>query len=101
MLPRESCSYSRLILVMAQDRLLSPWTAARSRSRWLALPLALLVCCLSSLTVGNARASGLRGPAQPVSDPRELLRQLNNATIDPSQVYALRDAQITRDRIRI
>ena len=92
---------SRQILVMAEDRPLSAWTAVRRPGRWLVLPLALLVCCLSSLTPGNAKASGGRSPAQPVPDPRELVRQLNNATIDPSQVYALRDAQITRDRIRI
>src|SRR6516164_8623953 len=92
---------SRQILVMTEDRPLSAWTAVRRPGRWLVLPLALLVCCLSSLTPESARASGGRSLAQPVSDPRELLRQLNNATIDPSQVYALRDAQITRDRIRI
>jgi len=62
---------------------------------------AFLLCCLSCLTPGSVRASGGRSPVPPVSDPRELLDQLNSATIDPSQIYALRDAQITRDRVRI
>jgi hypothetical protein len=34
-------------------------------------------------------------------DPHELLEQLNSTTVDPSQIYALRDAQITRDRLKI
>jgi hypothetical protein len=88
--------------VMTNHRVLAGWIAVRRRPcRWLLLPLAFLVWCLSSLNLGNARASGGSSATQPVSDPHELLRQLNNATIDPSQVYAVRDAQIARDRVRI
>ena len=39
------------------------------------------------------------GVAQKAPDPRELLSQLNNATIDPTQVYVLRNTHITRDRV--
>jgi len=39
------------------------------------------------------------GVAQKPSDPRELLDQLNNASVDSTQVYALRDARITRDGV--
>ena len=67
----------------------------------LSLPLAVLLCCLFCLTFENLRTSGAGSSVQPVSDPTELLHQLNNATIDPSQIYALRDAQIARDRARI
>jgi hypothetical protein len=47
------------------------------------------------------RASGATSPVQQGPDPSELLHQLNTASIDPSQVYALRDAQIVRDRVKI
>ncbi|MHB8654590.1 MAG: M1 family aminopeptidase [Terriglobia bacterium] len=33
--------------------------------------------------------------------PRELFDQLNNLSIDPAQIYVLRDAQISRDRVKI
>src|SRR5579859_5018072 len=33
--------------------------------------------------------------------PRELFDQLNNLSIDPPQIYVLRDAQISRDRVKI
>lgn len=38
--------------------------------------------------------------AQPL-DARKILEHLNNVAIDPSQVYVLRDAQITRDRVKL
>ena len=38
---------------------------------------------------------------QPGSRPRELFNQLNNLSIDPGQIYALRGAQISRDRVKI
>ena len=65
------------------------------------LLLALLLCWLSCLTLVDVKASAGSSSGQAVSDARELLDQLNNSTIDPSQVYVLRDAQITRDRVRI
>jgi hypothetical protein len=40
-----------------------------------------------------------QGFAQTPTDARELLQKLNNLTIDPAQIYVLRDAQITRDRV--
>lgn len=39
--------------------------------------------------------------AQQLSEPRRLFEQLSNVSIDPSQIYVLRDAQITRDRVKI
>jgi hypothetical protein len=39
--------------------------------------------------------------AQKPPDPRELLEQLNKVAIDPSQVYVLRNAQMTRDRLKL
>ena len=41
----------------------------------------------------------VRGFAQTTSDPKELLQKLNDLTIDPGQIYVLRDVQITRDRV--
>ena len=38
-------------------------------------------------------------PAQQLSEPLELLKQLNNVALDPTQVYAIRDARITRGRM--
>jgi hypothetical protein len=86
---------------MGKSRLPSAWTAVRKVGRWSWLRRVFPVWCLSGLIFANVGTCGARSPAQPVSDPRELLRQLNDATIDPSQIYALRDAQITRDRVRI
>jgi len=40
-----------------------------------------------------------QGFAQTPTDARELLQKLNNLTIDPAEIYVLRDAQITRDRV--
>jgi hypothetical protein len=82
---------------MVENRL-SAWIAGRRLGRSLPLPLAFLLSCL---TFGNMRASGGRSPVEPGPDPRELLHQLNNASVDPSQVYALRNAQIIRDRVKI
>jgi hypothetical protein len=39
--------------------------------------------------------------AQDVWDPKELLRNLNQASVDPAEVYVLRNAQITRDRVNL
>jgi hypothetical protein len=44
-------------------------------------------------------AAGVR--AQKPLDPREVLEQLNNAAVDPTQIYVLRNAQITRDRMKM
>jgi hypothetical protein len=71
---------------------------------WRLPRLALLVCYLLPFILVTAGAKAGRGSSQPApggSDPRELLDQLNSATLDPGQVYALRNAQITRDRVRI
>ena len=37
--------------------------------------------------------------AQTPPNPRELLEQLNDVSIDPAQIYVLNDAHITRDRV--
>ncbi len=39
--------------------------------------------------------------AQEIADPRALLDRLNNVVIDPSQIYVLRNAHLTRDRIKL
>ena len=59
----------------------------------LALPAALwlLVC---SLPVNPGRAQQSPGPL-------ELLQQLNRVALDPNQVYAIRDAHITRARLNL
>ena len=85
---------------MAENRLFA-WIAVRRPRRNVLLPLAFLLWCFSCLTLSNMRASGGRSPVQQGPDPSELLHQLNTANIDPSQVYALRDAQIVRDRVKI
>jgi len=41
------------------------------------------------------------GPAQQPSDPLELLNQLNSVTLDPTQIYVIRDAHITRARMNL
>ena len=40
-------------------------------------------------------------PAQQHPDPRELLEQLNNVAIDPSEIYVLRNVRLTRDRLNL
>lgn len=54
------------------------------------------LCCLVWLLLLTAG-----GFAQKALDPRELYSQLNNASVDPSQVYVLRNARITRDRVNL
>ena len=39
--------------------------------------------------------------AQQLSEPLELLKQLNSVTLDPTQVYVIRDAHITRARMNL
>ena len=45
--------------------------------------------------------TGRYSVAQVPADPNRLLQQLNEAQIDPSQVYVLRDTQIARDRVKL
>ncbi len=58
----------------------------------------LLFVVLFMLAVG-AFSRAARAQASPA--PQALLEQLNQVSIDPLQVYVLRDAQITRDRMKI
>jgi hypothetical protein len=39
--------------------------------------------------------------AQPFPEPLELLKQLNRVTLDPTQIYVIRDAHITRARMNL
>ncbi len=64
-----------------------------ARLRWV---LFYLAC-----TLGGAVASAQQAPNAQASDPRELLEQLNSVSIDPAQIYVLRNAQIARDRVKI
>ena len=60
--------------------------------------------CRFALPVFLLLASLLRAaPSQPPQppDPLELLKQLNSATLDRTQVYAIRNARITRDRMSL
>ena len=41
-----------------------------------------------------------RSTPQP-PDPLELLKQLNSVTLDPNQVYVIRDAHITRAQMNL
>lgn len=67
----------------------APWAAANSAGRLLGLLLLLF----------SAAGQALRAADQP--DPRQVLEQLDQVSIDPAEVYVLRDAQIVRDRVRI
>jgi len=62
----------------------------------------MLFCAFASIMGGAAKAqtANSRFPA-PQIDPRQLLRQLDSVTLDPSQVYSLRNAAITRQGVRI
>ncbi|PYV25880.1 MAG: hypothetical protein DMG24_08350 [Acidobacteria bacterium] len=92
--------------------------AHRATARWLVFWLALEALALGQVSGGRrsvtlsshpgARAQGApadRAEAQsqntPPLDPHELHKQLDAASIDPSQVYALRNAQIARDRVKV
>lgn len=54
----------------------------------------VLLFCLS---LAAARAAA----ADRAADPRALLEKLNQVSLDTAQIYALRNAQISRDRIKI
>jgi hypothetical protein len=66
------------------------------RGRWNdwkgALPVFLLLASLLHAAPNQAPQS---------SDPVELLKQLDSATLDRTRVYAIRDARITRDRMTL
>ncbi len=60
----------------------------------------VLALVLTLIVSGAARARfSAPGPARP--DSGSLLQQLNSLTVNPSQVYFIRDARITRDRFTI
>lgn len=42
-----------------------------------------------------------QSPGAPAADPRQLLKQLDEVSVDPGQIYALRNVRITRDHIEI
>jgi hypothetical protein len=60
--------------------------------RRFALSAFCLLAC--SLQAGPCRAQNL-------PEPLELLKQLNSVTLDPTQVYVLRDAHLTRARMNL
>ncbi|MGA3324057.1 MAG: M1 family aminopeptidase [Terriglobia bacterium] len=60
--------------------------------RKFALPAFWLLAC--SLQAGP-------GAAQLLPEPLELLKQLNSVTLDPTHVYVIRDAHITRARMNL
>ncbi len=60
--------------------------------RKFALPAFWLLAC--SLQLSSA-------PRHNPPSPLELLKQLNSVTLDPTQVYVIRDAHITRGRMNL
>jgi hypothetical protein len=54
-----------------------------------------------AFTVLLAVASRSQASGSTTSDPRQLLNDLNNVSIDSSHIYFLRDARITRDRVSL
>ncbi len=62
--------------------------------------LLLLVVVPGGVLYGQ-QVPAQHAPDPAASDPRALLEQLNQVSIDPSQVYVLRGARIARDRINI
>jgi hypothetical protein len=70
--------------------------------------LAVLLICVSALK-GQQAASAAQNPppssaasasGPPSIAPRELLKQLDGVSFDTTQIYALRHAEITRDRLK-
>lgn len=61
----------------------------------------MLGACLSLLCCLLSAMSGRAAPADQPPDPRELLKQLNDVSLDPAEIYFLRDAQLARDRVKI
>ena len=70
-----------------------PSVAARSRS----VPHGCGMTLLSWLCVAWVLCTPVVLAQTPLS-PRELFEQLNGVSVDPAQIYVLRDVQITRDR---
>lgn len=71
-------------------------TRGKRSARWrpaLVLALALALQLMATPRVGAAAANA--------SDPGELLAKLNSLSVDPSQVYFVRDLRLTRDRASI
>lgn len=65
----------------------------RRFTRILALGLALLIC--------HSALAAQEQPSKPATDPQVLFEQLNDVSIDPSQIYVLRNVRLTRDRVKI
>ncbi len=80
--------------MMPGERLLN---ASVKRGARLMRSWASSLACL--LVLGSA--AQLRAGDGAPSDPRELLKTLNQLSIDPGQVRFLRDARITRDRLTL
>lgn len=62
---------------------------------------ALLLVLAPILVVARPMSSRQLPAGSAPGDPGALLEKLNNLTVDPSQVYFIRDARITRDRATI
>lgn len=58
--------------------------------------VAIGLACLGLVLWAAARAE-----SRPTSDPQALLRELDALSVDPSQIYLLRDVRLTRDRVSI
>ena len=78
---------------------LSPENKARAAR---GMRSALILCVFVSI-IGGAADSQTATPGLHPSqlDPRQLLQQLDSVTLDPSQIYSLRNAAITRQGVRI
>jgi hypothetical protein len=80
--------------MMASGR---PLNASVKRGARLRRPWAISLVCVLAL----ASATQLWASDPVPSDPHELLKALNQLSIDPDQVHFLRDARLTRDRVTL
>src|SRR5579859_882716 len=60
-----------------------------------------LACFWTVLLLCGRPGLAQQSQASKTPTPRELFDQLNNLSIDPAQIYVLRGAQISRDRVNI
>jgi Peptidase family M1 domain len=61
----------------------------------------LLVGFCVLLFLGGGRSLSQEAEVSNAASPADLLKQLNDLSIDPGQIYVLREAQISRDRVNI
>ncbi|HEV2492632.1 MAG TPA: M1 family aminopeptidase [Terriglobia bacterium] len=68
---------------------------------WRVLVLMALALVASTGPCQEPGKPATQSPAASADDPHELLKQLDDVSVDPGQIYALRNVRITRDHIEI